>query len=426
MAELELKSLQIDDGERQQRNDELLRVIKQLDANDATENWIGEYTMSRTLGKGSTAVVRLAQKRASPTEQAAIKIIDLGAIAQNADAKKRVEREVTLLRRLQHPYLMQLYDTIDTKTHRYIILEYLPGGELFDYLMRQGGRLPMDETFKIWFQLVIAIAFLHNNRVVHRDIKMENLLLDKLGNVKLADFGMACPIPASGFLDESVGSPHYACPEIIKGSKYNGTQADVWSLGVVLYALLTSTLPFSAENQSLMFAKIKAADYKIPAELPDPAQEVLRNTIALQPQERWTLQEVQASPFFRSRAVRIAPEMRALWEAEFPPENSADTLHARLLSPHMKAPSNLQQTVDVPCGKCGNRVGLIVAATMQMKGAAAVAGLPEPPAEYACQGGCGQSYLLTDGCYHCDCTPEGWNCSPSCAQQMFDKEQGRA
>lgn len=417
--------MQIDEGERLQRNDELLRVIKQLDANDATENWIGDYTMSRTLGQGSTAIVRLAQKRAAPTEQAAIKIIDVSSITNNPDAKKRVEREISILKALKHPYLMQLFEVIDTPTHKYMVLEYLPGGELFDHLQRQGGRLPMDKTFRIWFQLVIAIAFLHRNGIVHRDIKMENLLLEKNGDVKLADFGMACNIPKSGILDESVGSPHYACPEIIKGTKYSGTQADVWSLGVVLYALLCGCLPFSAENKGLMFAKIKAGDYKIPPEVPEAAGEILRNTIQVVPQDRWTLVEIQASQFFRSRAVRIAPEMRSLWEAEFPPESTADGLHARLLSPHMKVPGNLQQTVEVSCGQCKTRVRMIVSATMQMKGAAAVEKLDGPRPEYECQGGCGATFLLVDGVYHCDCG-KGWNCCPQCAQQIFDKEQGRA
>eukprot|EP01012_Entosiphon_sulcatum_P019422 TRINITY_DN242_c0_g1_i2.p1 TRINITY_DN242_c0_g1~~TRINITY_DN242_c0_g1_i2.p1 ORF type:complete len:325 (+),score=56.26 TRINITY_DN242_c0_g1_i2:35-1009(+) len=314
-----------------QRNEALLKLIKRLDVNDPQENWIGPYACTRTLGKGATGIVK-------PEVEVAIKCVDRAFMISNADERKRIEREVRILSVLEHPYLMKLHEVIEAKDMRYIVLEYLPGGELYDYMLKQGGKLPIDQVFRFFFELVIAISFMHRNSIVHRDIKMENLILDATGNIKVADFGMACSVPPGVLLEESVGSPHYACPEIVKGVKYNGFQADIWSMGVVLFVLLTGTLPFVADSRELMFDKIKRADFRIPTEVPDSAADLLRKTMCPAGEDRATLRDIQAHPWWRSRCGRVTPQMRRLWEDEFPPEDHHEGLHQKLLSPHMKLP----------------------------------------------------------------------------------------
>eukprot|EP00995_Heteronema_vittatum_P002157 NODE_130_length_1835_cov_255.701568_g90_i0.p1 GENE.NODE_130_length_1835_cov_255.701568_g90_i0~~NODE_130_length_1835_cov_255.701568_g90_i0.p1 ORF type:complete len:451 (-),score=212.10 NODE_130_length_1835_cov_255.701568_g90_i0:483-1772(-) len=425
MADLELKAVVgvTDADTRLARNKELLTIIKRLDVNDEKENWVGPYAMHRILGKGSFATVRMAFNRSNPEEEVAIKIIDNTLLLADPENKKRMDRELAVLQKLKHPYLMELHDVIDTKTHKYVVLEYIPGGELFDYILKQGGKLTMDERFKFFTQTVMAVNVLHRHQWVHRDVSLSNLLLDINKDLKLADFGMACPVPKNGFLTDSVGSPAYACPEIIRGVKYRGYAADVWSLGVVLFVLLTGTLPFAAENQELMFNKIKSADYKIPPELPDPAQDLVRNMIVVDPQERLTMHQIQAHPWIQGKLSRLTPEMRKLWEAEFPPCGSTDGLHERLLAPNMMPVSkkNLQFVVAW-CPKCDVKAGMVVSATTRMKTTALAEG-QEPAAEYVCDAGCGGTFHVRDGLYRCDCSPEGWNCCPTCAADAFEKRK---
>jgi serine/threonine protein kinase len=145
---------------------------------------------------------------------------------------------------------------------RFLVLEHIEGGELFDYLVKR-GRLSESEALAFFQQIIFGVEFCHRHLVCHRDLKPENLLLDKEMNVKIADFGMASLQGPGRMLETSCGSPHYASPEIIKGIKYNGPGADVWSCGVILYALLTGNLPFDDENIRKLLTKVKAGMYFI-------------------------------------------------------------------------------------------------------------------------------------------------------------------
>ena len=123
------------------------------------------------------------------------------------------------------------------------MLEYLDGGELFHYI-RYHGQLPEHEAIRIFRQLISGLSYCHRFKICHRDLKPENILMDKNGNIKIADFGMAALQPANKWLTTPCGSPHYASPEVIQGQNYRGDQADIWSSGIILYAMLTGTLPF--------------------------------------------------------------------------------------------------------------------------------------------------------------------------------------
>lgn len=173
-------------------------------------------------------------------------------------------------------------------------------------------------AFKYFFQVTMALAYLHRMQICHRDIKLENVILDNKGDAKLADFGMAVVVPPGARLQESVGSPHYACPQIVLGQKYNGYTADIWSLGVVLYILLTGALPFNGESTAVLFDNICNANFRMPPELPDTAQELVRSILKPAQDERATLYDIQKSTWWQMRCARITPLMRKIWLTEFP------------------------------------------------------------------------------------------------------------
>lgn len=178
----------------------------------------------------------------------------------------------------------------------YLVLEHVSGGELFDYLVKK-GRLTPKEARKFFRQIISALDFCHCHSICHRDLKPENLLLDEKNNIKIADFGMASLQPAGSMLETSCGSPHYACPEVIRGEKYDGRKADVWSCGVILYALLVGALPFDDDNLRQLLEKVKRGVFHIPHFVPPDCQALLRGMIEVNPDKRLTLSEINRHPW---------------------------------------------------------------------------------------------------------------------------------
>jgi len=306
-----------EDEAKLKANADLLQLIKKLNNVEEEDNWIGPYAVTKTIGEGATGIVKLAHHRERAEELYAIKIVHKKTIGEKPDEKKRVEREIRILRMVQHKYIMKLYDVMETKSHRYLILEYLQQGELYDILLKNGKIAP-EPAFKYFFQVMMALAYLHRNQICHRDIKLENVILDHKGDAKLADFGMAVVVPPGARLMESVGSPHYACPQIIMGQRYDGYNADVWSLGVVLFVLLTGALPFNGDSSAVLFNNICNAKFRMPPELPDTAQDLIRSILKPEQDQRASLHDIQSSLWFQRRSARITPEMRRIWLTEFP------------------------------------------------------------------------------------------------------------
>ena len=202
------------------------------------------------------------------------------------EMSEKVKREIQILRSFKHPHIVRLlvfsvgsyrsYEVIDTPSDLFLVTEYVPGGELFDYIVRRGRVLFVVGMEHSYLRTRLAVfssrllgsglnwlacsgvEYCHNNGVVHRDLKPENLLLDEYNNIKIADFGLANFLVDGCFLDTSCGSPNYAAPEVISGRKYAGPEVDIWSCGVILYALLCGRLPFDDENLSALFRKIKS------------------------------------------------------------------------------------------------------------------------------------------------------------------------
>lgn len=202
---------------------------------------IGDYMVIRELGNGVTGKVKLAQD-INTQEYVAIKIIKKSTFAKLPELQKKIHREVALMRVLDHPHILKLKEVCESPNHYYIILEYASNGELFDYLVIR-KTLPPEQAMHFFRQIIYGLEFLHTHAICHRDLKPENILLDKNNDIKIGDFGFARWMK-SNIAETSCGSPHYASPEIIRGIPYDGRAADIWSCGVILYALLAVCLIF--------------------------------------------------------------------------------------------------------------------------------------------------------------------------------------
>ncbi|KAI8915845.1 kinase-like domain-containing protein [Gorgonomyces haynaldii] len=251
---------------------------------------IGPYLLGKTLGVGSTGSrVKLAVHM-EKQYKVAIKIIAKPQTQTDSAASTamKLEREVTIMKLINHPHVLSLYDVYETEKNLFLVLEHVEGGELFDYLVKK-GRLTEQEAVGFFQQIILGVDYCHSHLICHRDLKPENLLLDRNRNVKIADFGMASLQVPSTMLETSCGSPHYASPEIIKGIPYDGPAADVWSCGVILYALVTGNLPFDDENIRRLLNKVKTGIYTIPDYVTPEARDLIEHMLVVDPTKRYTV-----------------------------------------------------------------------------------------------------------------------------------------
>ncbi|KAL8740864.1 MAG: hypothetical protein Q9190_006478, partial [Brigantiaea leucoxantha] len=211
-------------------------------------------------------------------------------------------REIHHHRQFLHPHIARLYEVIVTESLVWLVLEYCPGDELYNYLLRN-GPIPPEKTQKIFTQLVGAVAYVHNKSCVHRDLKLENILLDKNENVKLCDFGFTREYEGKmSYLQTFCGTVCYSAPEMLKGEKYAGEKVDVWSLGIILYALLTGELPFDDDNDMVTKHKILTTEPSYPDTLPADAKALIGQLLSKRPLLRPTLADILTTPFLADHA----------------------------------------------------------------------------------------------------------------------------
>uniref|UniRef100_A0A8B9GZC9 BR serine/threonine kinase 2 n=1 Tax=Astyanax mexicanus TaxID=7994 RepID=A0A8B9GZC9_ASTMX len=247
-------------------------------------SYVGPYRLEKTLGKGQTGLVKLGVHCVT-CQKVAIKIVNREKLSESVLMK--VEREIAILKLIEHPHVLKLHDVYENKKYLYLVLEHVSGGELFDYLVKK-GRLTPKEARKFFRQIMSALDFCHSHSICHRDLKPENLLLDEKNNIRIADFGMASLQVGDSLLETSCGSPHYACPEVIRGEKYDGRKADVWSCGVILFALLVGALPFDDDNLRNLLEKVKLGVFHMPHFIPPDCQNLLRGMIEVDASKRLT------------------------------------------------------------------------------------------------------------------------------------------
>ncbi|RKO88960.1 kinase-like domain-containing protein [Blyttiomyces helicus] len=262
---------------------------------------LGAYEVLRTLGSGAFALVVLARDRRSERE-VAIKLLSKSRGVGKDGFLGGHAQELDILKSVSHPNIVSLLDSFDTPAYHCLVLEYVPGGELFD-LISSPTALAEDAARRIFGELVDAVGYLHEKRICHRDLKMENILLTATRSIKLTDFGLARRFDPSIPLVARCGSEEYAAPEVIQAQPYDGRKTDIWALGIILFALLTKHLPFCilpGQRPKTMFHKIARADYRFPASaegVSEDAKDLVRIILQANPARRATIEEICAHPW---------------------------------------------------------------------------------------------------------------------------------
>nr|CAB3265152.1 5'-AMP-activated protein kinase catalytic subunit alpha-2-like [Phallusia mammillata] len=257
---------------------------------------IGHYVLGETLGVGTFGKVKIATHQITGY-RVAVKVLNRQKI-KSLDVVSKLKREIQNLKLFRHPHIIKLYQVICTPTDIFMVMEYVPGGELFDYIVKH-GKLRESEARKFFQQIISGVDYCHRHKVVHRDLKPENLLLDARSNVRIADFGLSNMMSDGEFLKTSCGSPNYAAPEVVSGKLYAGPEVDVWSCGVILYALLCGTLPFDDEHIPTLFRKISSGVFEIPQYLDCNAAKLIQHMLKVNPMKRATITEIRQYDWFK-------------------------------------------------------------------------------------------------------------------------------
>ncbi|KIY67315.1 Pkinase-domain-containing protein [Cylindrobasidium torrendii FP15055 ss-10] len=274
---------------------------------------VGHWKVGRTIGSGASGRVKLARHAKTGT-MAAVKIIPKTVLfshmsrlndleEENERTELALQREIVIMKLIDHPNIMKLYDVYDTSEKLFLILEHVQGGELFDYLCDQ-GRLSNSEALGYFQQIMSAVDYLHCFSIVHRDLKPENILLDDKKQIRLADFGMAAWEP-DRLLETSCGSPHYAAPEVISAIPYDGAPADIWSCGVILFAMLAGRLPFDHHDPDELLQVIMIGEFEMVMDIDPDAQDLLMQMLAKEITMRITMDDIHRHPWFVSRTPKI-------------------------------------------------------------------------------------------------------------------------
>ncbi|XP_033607919.1 5'-AMP-activated protein kinase catalytic subunit alpha-2 isoform X2 [Cryptotermes secundus] len=257
---------------------------------------IGHYTLGQTLGVGTFGKVKIGEHQLTK-HKVAVKILNRQKI-KSLDVVGKIRREIQNLKLFRHPHIIKLYQVISTPTDIFMIMEYVSGGELFDYIVKH-GKLKEYEARRFFQQIISGVDYCHRHMIVHRDLKPENLLLDHNLHVKIADFGLSNMMMDGEFLRTSCGSPNYAAPEVISGKLYAGPEVDIWSCGVILYALLCGTLPFDDEHVPTLFRKIKSGVFPIPEYLNKTVVSMLCHMLQIDPMKRATIEDIKKHEWFQ-------------------------------------------------------------------------------------------------------------------------------
>ena len=257
---------------------------------------LGQFILGDKIGEGTFGIVRLATHILTG-EKVAIKILDKRKITEDVD-KEHVEREIKILKMLRHTNIVHLFYVIQNSTSISLIMEYSSGKDLFDYLAAK-KRLSEMEACGLFQQLISGLDYLHKLKVAHRDLKPENLLLDhEHKNIKLVDFGLSNIYHSNALLSTSCGSPSYAAPEMLNSKEYDGSKVDIWSSGIILFAMICGYLPFEDKDKDNLYKKIQAGVFSIPSFVSEQARDLIQRILVTDPTKRMTIHHIKNHPWF--------------------------------------------------------------------------------------------------------------------------------
>ena len=293
------------------QNDAVVREelkIKDADTESSTSNddaaaptgvvLFGKYELLKLLGVGASAKVYRA-RRVDTGESVAVKAVSKRHLHQDGYAA-HVEREISIMRRLRHPHTVRLFEVLATKTKIYFVMEYAAGGELLRRVA-SARRMTEDLGRRYFQQLISAVAYCHSRGVFHRDLKLENLLVDENMDLKVTDFGLSADraqIRPDGLLHTICGTPTYVAPEILARKGYRGASVDVWSCGVILFALVAGFLPFNDYNITVLYRKICRGQFRFPKWVSCDFKNFVRRLLDRNPETRITVDQIMRDPWF--------------------------------------------------------------------------------------------------------------------------------
>eukprot|EP00754_Rhynchopus_humris_P019104 Rhum_TRINITY_DN14632_c26_g10::Rhum_TRINITY_DN14632_c26_g10_i1::g.106596::m.106596 len=256
---------------------------------------IGKYELGRIIGAGTFSKV----KECTDTENVkkyAVKIVDKSQL-QKEHMEQQLKREIAIMKLLDHENVLKMTDVLQTSKNIYLILELLTGGDLFDKL-DTARWFDEAEALKYFHQLVSGLYYLHSQGIAHRDLKPENLLLNNEGRLHIADFGFSRLLSSTQLLRTVCGTPNYMAPEVLMEEGYDGKKADIWSCGVILYAMLAGYLPFDHSNMTVLCAKIEKGVYRRSSKFSPQAVSIIDQMLTVDPEKRITLDGILKHPFF--------------------------------------------------------------------------------------------------------------------------------
>ena len=259
-------------------------------------DFLSDYEIKETIGKGTFSIVKLGINKAT-NEKVAIKILKKKKMQRKKD-KSRLDREISILKRLHHINVIKIHKITEEIDNYYIVMEYCENGELFNYIVAH-QRLSEEETAYFFYQLINGLDYIHHKNIVHRDLKPENLLLSQGNVLKIVDFGLSnYYYPDGKLLSTPCGSPCYASPEMVCGNKYNGFRIDIWSCGIIIFAMICGYLPFEDPNNEILFQKIMKCKVDYPDYLSDDVLDIMNKIIVIDPNKRITIEQIKRHPFY--------------------------------------------------------------------------------------------------------------------------------
>ncbi|KAL8756027.1 MAG: hypothetical protein Q9184_004627 [Pyrenodesmia sp. 2 TL-2023] len=275
----------------------------------------GQWSLGKTIGAGSMGKVKLA-KNLESGEQVAVKIVPRQSTddhhsnreRERADQSKeiRTAREAAIVTLLSHPYICAMRDVVRTNYHWYMLFEYVNGGQMLDYIISH-GRLKEKQARKFGRQIASALDYCHRNSIVHRDLKIENILISKTGDIKIIDFGLSNLFSPRAQLKTFCGSLYFAAPELLQARQYTGPEVDIWSFGIVLYVLVCGKVPFDDQSMPQLHAKIKEGVVDYPSWLSTECRNLISRMLVTDPKKRASLGEILSHPWI-TKGFNSPPE----------------------------------------------------------------------------------------------------------------------
>jgi len=274
-----------------------------------TDKLEDKYEVGKEIGRGGFSIVKKGKNKVTG-EDVAVKCINKKTLKK--EELQLLSREINIMKKLQHKNIVQLYDIYETSNELFLVLEFIPGGELFDQIVERGSYSEHDAAALIR-QILEGIDYMHKHGVVHRDLKPENLLCSNTSstqssNIKIADFGLSKDVE-TGNLQTSCGTPSYVAPEVLMGGQYD-SEVDIWSIGVITYVLLCGFTPFYGDNQRQLFERILHAQFDFPSpewdDISPSAKDFVKKLLVVNPAQRLSASQALAHQWIQETAPKRA------------------------------------------------------------------------------------------------------------------------